>query len=56
MSVFTCINLLMVNVVFVIEISDVVRVFDLTGHLKCLGCHTSQLTFDFKLDTIGKLF
>ena len=43
----------MVACVNVVEISEVVKVFDLTGHLKCLGSHTSQLRFDFKLDTIG---
>jgi len=42
--------------VFVIEISDLVKVFDLTGHVKCLDCHTSQLTFDYKLDIIGTHF
>jgi len=34
---------------------DVVKVYDLTGHVKCLDCQTSQLVFDCKLDTIGIL-
>jgi len=33
-----------------------VKVFDLAGHAKCLECQTLQLTFDFKLDTIGTHF
>jgi len=45
--------LLVIACVNVVEISEVVKVFDLTGHLKCLGSHPSQLKFDFKLDTIG---
>jgi len=35
---------------------DVVKVHDFAGRPKCLDCQVSQLTFDFKLDTIGTRF
>jgi len=36
--------------------TDVVKVYDLAGRPKFLGCQATQLTFDFKLDTIGAHF
>jgi len=48
--------LLQHDAAFAVEMSDFVKVFDLTGHVKCLGCQTAQLVFDYKLDTIGNDF